>query len=436
MGAGLSGLTAAYHLKERQVLVLEANSVPGGVCRQGSFRGLAYPAGSAYFYYPGDPAWQAWYRELGLPLADALVDEPVSALLYEGRWYPDCFSQSGFRKLPLPSHAKDGVMKLIDRLAAWEEDWDLIGSDSLPNPELDAISLAHFLEREQGLPPQVTSIFAPYCRSCLGAGPEAVSALAGLFFLMAEFSKESRIAAFPEGNARLAQALAQSLSPPVCCGHTLVSLEPSLESVDLLVWDSLSERGYRIQAGVVILAQGKFSARHVLPSQAGWDIDVFQRFRYSSYVVAALCGSISLESRGYENWVAGDENFSDFILSPRIPKAGEPRVMTVFAPQPYAQNRAALLRTPPEEKAKAILIAVDRHFPGTAREVEEIHLYRFGHAQIVPYPGFLSALKGNIDQRQGRIILANSDLEGLPCIEAAIVQGQKAAHQARILLMG
>lgn len=434
VGGGLSGLTAAYHLKERQVLVLEAGSVPGGVCRQGAFRGLAYPAGSAYFYYPGDPAWQAWYEELGLPLADSLLAEPVSALFYEGRWYPDCFSRSGFQQLPLPSRAKDGVLQLIDRLAAWEEEWELIGSDTLPNPELDAISLAHFLEKEQGLPPQITGIFSPYCRSCLGAGPEAVSALAGLFFLMAEFSEKSRSAAFPEGNAGIAGALARALSPPVRCDQIVVTLEPNPEGVDLLVWDSPRERGYRLQAGVVILAPGKFAARRILPSPAGWDLAVFQRFRYSSYVVAALCGSISLDSRGYENWVAGEENFSDFIMSPRTPRAGEPRVMTVFAPQAYAQNREALLRTPPEEKAKEILTAVDRHFPGTAREVEEIHLYRFGHAQIVPYPGFLTALKGNIAPSQGRIILANSDLEGLPCIEAAIVQGQKAAQQAQILL--
>jgi len=52
----------------------------------------------------------------------------------------------------------------------------------------------------------------------------------------------------------------------------------------------------------------------------------------------------------------------------------------------------------------------------------------------VPYPGFLTALKGNSAQEQGRIILANSDLEGLPCIEAA--QGQKAARRAQTLLTG
>jgi hypothetical protein len=234
----------------------------------------------------------------------------------------------------------------------------------------------------------------------------------------------------------IAQALVQSLSHPPRYGQILTRLEPSPQGVDLLVWDSRDNRGYRVQAGVVILAVGKFAARHILPTQAGWNLEMFTRFRYSSYVVAALCGHLSLESPGYENWVVGEEHLSDFIMSPRSPRSGEARVMTVFAPQPYPQGREALRRAQPEDKAKELLTTVERLFPGTGREVEEIRLHRFGHAQIVAYPGFLTALKGNMAPVQGRIILANSDLEGLPCIEAAIVQGQKAAQRARDLLAG
>jgi monoamine oxidase len=436
VGAGLSGLTAAYHLRDRGVLLLEANEVPGGVCRRGSYQGLDYPAGSAYFYYPGEPSWEAWYRELGLPLADSLVTAPVSALFYQDLWYPDCFSREGLQSLPLPGNAISGLLNLAEKLAAWEEVWDPLGSEVLPDPELDRITLAQYLEQEQGLPPQVTQILTPYCRSCLGAGPEAVSAWAGLFFLMSEFSEKARSAAFPGGNAMIAQALVQSLSHPPRYGQILTRLEPSPQGVDLLVWDSRDNRGYRVQAGVVILAVGKFAARHILPTQAGWNLEMFTRFRYSSYVVAALCGHLSLESPGYENWVVGEEHLSDFIMSPRSPRSGEARVMTVFAPQPYPQGREALRRAQPEDKAKELLTTVERLFPGTGREVEEIRLHRFGHAQIVAYPGFLTALKGNMAPVQGRIILANSDLEGLPCIEAAIVQGQKAAQRARDLLAG
>lgn len=432
VGAGLSGLTAAYSLRRRDLMVLEAAEEVGGVCQSGNYRGVPYPAGSAYFYYPWEASWQEWYRELGLALDEVLIAPPMSALFHEGRWYPDCFSETGLRSLPLPKAAVDGLLKLAADLINLEDVWDL-GIDTLPLPELDKVSLAHYLEVERGLPQEVSLLLAPYCRSCLGAGPEAVSAWAGIFFLMSEFSPGTRAVAFPEGNARLAQALAQALPRPPRRRQTLVGLRPRAQGVDLLVWDGDGQDFYRWEAGAVILAVGKFLARRLLAPGCGWREEDFQPFRYSSYVVAALCGPITLEAPGYENWVTGAGEMSDFILTPRKPQGGS-RVLVAFAPQPYPQGRGPLLQAQAEPQARNLLAALEGRFPGTGAEVEEVRLYRFGHAQVVPYPGFLTFLRSRFPREQGRIILAHSDLEGLPCIEAAIVQGQKAAGLAFAVL--
>ncbi len=232
----------------------------------------------------------------------------------------------------------------------------------------------------------------------------------------------------------MVQALAKSLAQPVQTQQTVVSLKNTPEGVHLLVWDGAAQRPWRLEAGVVILAAGKFVARRLLPPDCGWEPDSFEAFRYSSYVVAALCGNLSLEAPGFENWVTGEPTFSDFILTPRSAAPGSPRVMVVFAPQPYPQGRAPLLAKTPEQQGEEILAAAVRHFPALKEEVEEIHLYRFGHAQVVPYPGFIHFLKGRLSPQEGRLILANSDLEGLPCVEAAIAQGQKAARRAQAVL--
>jgi monoamine oxidase len=433
VGAGLSGLTAAWFLRQRDVLVLEAGEEIGGVCQSGNYQGVLYPAGSAYFYYPWEASWQEWYRELGLALDEALISPPMSALFHEGRWYPDCFSETGIRSLPLPAPGVDGLLKLGEDLATLE--LGDLGQDTLPRPELDKVSLAHYLENERGLPREVTWLLAPYCRSCLGAGPEAVSAWAGIFFLMSEFSPGSRAAAFPEGNARLAQVLAQALPRPPRRRQTLVGLRSHPRGVDLLVWDEGEKGFYRWQAGAVVLAVGKFLARHLLSPGCGWRNEDFQPFRYSSYMVAALCGAISLEAPGYENWVTGSGEITDFILTPRVFREGR-RVLVAFAPQPYPQGRSPLLTARAEDLARNLLTALENRFPGIGKEVEEVRLYRFGHAQVVPYPGFLTFLRGGFAAAQGRVILAHSDLEALPCIEAAIIQGRKAARRAQAVLEG
>jgi protoporphyrinogen oxidase len=432
VGAGLSGLAAAYDLRDREVLVLEAGSRPGGVCLPGSYQGVPYPAGSAYFYHdPGDQETLAWYRELGLNIEEALVAPPASALFDQGRWRPDCFSAAGLSSLSVAPGVREKLLKFADELEQYEASWDPLATPFLTRPVWDQCSFQDYLETIERLPREVTALFEPYCRSCLGAGPEAVSAWAGLYFLMAEFSARSRIGSFPEGNARLVQALAASLDNRLRVGQTVVGLKNRPDAVHLQIWDEAGQRPWVLEAGMVILATGKFAARRLLPPDCGWDLELFEEFRYSSYVVAALCGKLSLEAPGFENWIVGEPAFSDFILTPRSAPPGSPRGMVVYAPQPYPNGREALLTKTPEEQGQEILAAVARHFPGIEAEVEEIHLYRFGHAQVVPYPGFIHFLKGRLSPQEGRFILANSDMEGLPCVEAALAQGRKAARRVR-----
>jgi len=430
IGAGLSGLTAAYHLRERQVVVLEANDQPGGVCLAGSYQGIPFPAGSAYCYYPWDEPWRQWYAQLGLDLDQALIQPPASALWLRDRWLADCFTLDALPEWPVLPSDIPKLRRLLEDLAAWEETWEVLGTRRLPEPSLDQISLAQYLEQARGCSPQVTAVLDPYCRSCLGAGPEVISAWAGLYFLMSEFSPASRLAAFPQGNARITTALSQALPQPVRCRQTVVALRPGPSGVHLLIWDR-SARSYRcLAAGVVIMAAGKHVARRLLGDRWGWSQEDWQHFHYSSYVVAACLGPISLSAPGYENWVVGEPAFSDFILAPRAAAAGQDRVLVLYAPQAYPQGQAHLLEQSPAAQAELLLAALERHFPGTRAEIREMQLFRYGHAQILATPGFNTWVRRHCPGARGPIILANADLEGLPCVEAAIVQGQRAAREA------
>ncbi|MEJ5329695.1 MAG: FAD-dependent oxidoreductase [Desulfobaccales bacterium] len=435
VGAGLSGLTAAYHLRDREVVVLEAGAAPGGVCLTEEYEGIPYPAGSAYSYYPWTEAWAAWYRDLGLDVEAAVVEPPASALYYRGQWFPDCYSAAGVRQLPFPPAVREGLLRLAEDLAAWEEEWDPLGEEEFSRPELDRLSLADYLERERGLPPVATAFFAPYCASCLGALPHQVSAWAGLSFLMSEFSTSARLMAFPEGNARLVTALVAALPRAPRLGQVVVGLRFSRDRIRLLARGARGE-ALCVEAQVAILAGGKFAMQHLLPPEAGWPAEDFRHFRYSSYVVAALLGPLEIQAPGYENWMMEEEAFSDFILSPRRAEARTRKAMVLYAPQPFPTGRRELLDQPAEVQAERLLQAVARRFPAAAAAVEEVRLYRFGHAQVVPYPGFLTLLKkeGRPRPVKGRLILAHSDLAGLPCVEAAILEGQKAARRAREVL--
>ena len=73
VGGGVSGLTVAYRLRDRDVLLLERESQPGGVARSETWQGLEYSIGAAYIIDPDpsstDPREQAGFallEELGL----------------------------------------------------------------------------------------------------------------------------------------------------------------------------------------------------------------------------------------------------------------------------------------------------------------------------------------------------------------------------------
>jgi len=77
IGAGISGLSAAWQLKDRNILVLEKNSTPGGRIKTGTCHGISYDLG-AVFSLPA--------ASLLFPLKSELIDEsPLLALWYQGR---------------------------------------------------------------------------------------------------------------------------------------------------------------------------------------------------------------------------------------------------------------------------------------------------------------------------------------------------------------
>lgn len=436
IGAGLAGLTAAYHLRERRLAVLEAGDRPGGVCLAGSAEGITFPAGSAYCYYPWNDTWRQWYAQLGLEMAAALVAPPASALWLDGTWLPDCFTAAAISAWPVSLADKEKLRLLIEDLARWEETWDVLGTRQLPAPDLDQVTLAHYLEQIRGLSRQVTVLLDPYCRSCLGAGPDVISAWAGLYFLMSEFSPTSRLVAFPEGNARLTAALERTLPQPVRCQQTVVAVRPRREGGDLLIWDGQARTFRCLAAEVIIMAGGKHVAARLLGDSWGWSQQDWQRFRYSSYVVAACLGPLPLTAPGYENWVPGEPAFADFLLTPRDAEPGAEKALILYAPQAYPAGRTTLLQQPEETQANILLAALARHFPGTLAAVRAVHLYRFGHAQILATPGFNTWVRREFCPARRPIILANSDQEGFPCVEAAIIQGQQAAQTALAYLKG
>ncbi len=103
IGAGPAGLTAAYELSKRRVnsLVLEKDSIVGGISRTESYKGYRFDIGGHRFFTKVDRVMDMWKEVLG---GDFLKRPRLSHIYYKGQFflYPlkpfDVFKKLGLKE--------------------------------------------------------------------------------------------------------------------------------------------------------------------------------------------------------------------------------------------------------------------------------------------------------------------------------------------------
>jgi NAD(P)-binding Rossmann-like domain len=104
-GGGVSGLTAAYHLQHRDVLLLEKEPHWGGNAYAMEYEGSTYATGSAFIWSDSDAF--SFAREIGLEMLP--VDCPDGSII-NGEFVPDTWGD-GLNKLPYPPITRDSFKK-------------------------------------------------------------------------------------------------------------------------------------------------------------------------------------------------------------------------------------------------------------------------------------------------------------------------------------
>ncbi len=199
LGGGLAGLAVAALLHDRDLILLERESEPGGVAKSGRWRNVDYALGSAYFVDLAEP-FGAFYDMLGL--RPRPVPEPVDRLLTGAPGAQDPF-QSELRK------PYESLKKLLRAVADSSEFPKIpIKEASDAALALDRLSLLDFLTREN-VDAGLFGFIDAFCLSALGAPAGEISAYAGVNFL-SEIGVP--IYAFPGGNAALARAMRREWS--------------------------------------------------------------------------------------------------------------------------------------------------------------------------------------------------------------------------------
>ena len=432
VGGGVSGLTAAYLVKDRDFLILEKETHWGGNAYLEEYQGMAFATGSAFTDRSETPVMNL-AKELGLEMLP--IDNPDPSII-RGDFVPDTWG-TGLDHLPYPAEVRASFKKFRDTVLK------IPVQPTLPLPEdwpLDSRSRYRELDNEpfskyfHGYAPEVMAWWDGFGPSNWGARTEETSALLGITAVqgMAPGTPDGRIT-WPGGLGAITQRLTQVLKPRygdrMIAGATIVAVEQQKNEARV-TYMCLSELK-TVAAKVVIMATPKFITWRLVDGLPPEQREAMKRIRYIPYPVVNLIFDQPVFNKGYDTWCPGN-SFTDFIVADWTIRNNpgyehKKDILTCYTPL-EAKDRGQLLT---EEGARDIAGRVLKDFqklvPGSNVDPLEVHIYRRGHPLYMSTPGNFTQVLPLVRRPMERIFFANTDSEGP---ESTTSQGIVAAERA------
>lgn len=418
VGGGVSGLSAAYFLKDQDFLLLEKEPHWGGNATMEEYQGQAFSTGSAYDYKGTDSDQLA--RELGLTPLPISSPDPT---IIKGKWVPDTWGV-GLDELPFPAEVRASFKKFRSDM--------LLLADDKNQEQFDNIPLAKYLK---AYAPEVKQWWDVYGLSNYGAkstDSSTMVALAELKDLAGMATNDTRVT-LPGGNAVLAQKLSQTLQAKyadrMIADATIVAVDPQKTEVHVTYSHAGALRS--VAAKFVIMATPKLIAARLVTGLSDDQTDAMRSIRYVPYAVINLIFDKPVYNRAYDTWCPGtafaDVVVADWVSLRQADYKLKNNILTFYTPISEL-DRNKLLKT---EGCRQIAANVMRDFqkllPEFNVEPIEVHLYRRGHGIFLSTPGIATKLIPAANQPLERIVFASTDSIGGESLLSSAVESAKRA---------
>jgi len=428
VGGGMSGLSCAWFLRDRDFLLLEKEENWGGNAYLEEYAGQAYATGTAYTSKK-ESGVIGLCKELGIePLP---IDCP-DGLILNREFVPHAW-RDGLDHLPYTRNVRESFRKFKQ---------DMLKVDLVKRAgELDAAPLTDFLK---GYAPELKAWWDTYGPSNWGAAAADTSALVGLGDFQDFAGKEpDERATFPGGlgaiSRKLAERLHASHSGRMLGGATVVAVEQGKS--DVTVTYMYQRQMTAVTAKAAIMAAPKFIARRLVAGLPQAQQDAMHQIRYAPYPVVNVIFDKPVFNGGYDTWCPGN-TFTDVIVADWVVR-NQPgyhqknNILTFYTPLREADRARLLTEEGARELAASVLRDWLKLLPGSNADPVEVHIYRRGHPMFMAAPGTYTKLIPAARQPMGRIFFANTDSAGpVSTTSGAIEASQRAIGEMKRMLEG
>jgi protoporphyrinogen/coproporphyrinogen III oxidase len=404
VGGGVSGLAAAYYIKDHEWMLLEKEPHWGGNAFGMDSHGATYATGAAFMLDDKDDAAQlAKELELGL-----LPINSWDGTIHNGEFVADTWGE-GIDKLPYPEKVREDFKKFRKEILAIDLD--------KRRDELDQVPLTNFLK---DYTPELRQWWDGYGPSNWGAMSHETSAMLAIDDLQSNAgeNRSSTRSTWPGGNGALTKKLAEKLQAKnaahMLAAATIIAVEEQKNEVHVTYTHAGQLK--TVAAKAVIMATPKFITARIVKNLPEAQREAMMKIRYIPYPVVNLVYEKPVFDKGYDTWCPGN-SFTDFIVADwtvRNQPNFNPKVHIISCYTPLHENERYRLLT--DEGARDVATKVLRDFkhlmPSTNVDPIEVHIYRRGHPMYMGTPGTFTKVQPIARKAMKRIFFACTDSEG------------------------
>jgi len=429
VGGGAAGLTAAYRLKDRDFLLLEALPQIGGNSMYAEWEGIPYSLGGQYISFregQADPVWDLC-DELGL-----VPDEDTSPLIvvFPGNFQlANPYGAMSFLRMPLPWRVKRDMVRFFFM--------DIPNVDYKGRKEeLDKMPFTEFMK-------QYSPEFRKWYDDMAKEYPkvEDASAYYAVKSLRESDYVSAKVASFPGGLGRINLTLAEKIETTkpgrILTNAFAYSVRHDSDGRVLATyWHDGKIHTVRAKAAIINAEGGV--AREILKDMPSELKKAMDGMRHISYPVSHFCFREPIYQGGYRVGVMNCPTIravtaQDWFSRSKGPE--RPNILSVFR-----MLRLDEADIPKEKDAMAEAVAetlgqLDLHFPGTMEKLEAIQVWLRTRNFCVPYPGYITEVFPKLGKPYGNIFFANAEyLYPISHFPEAVVAGATAAENVERLL--
>jgi monoamine oxidase len=428
VGGGMSGLSAAYFLGDKNFLLLEKEEHWGGNAYGEDYQGQGFATGSAFDFRGSEADRLA--QELGLKQLPINNSDPT---IVKGKWVADTW-RSGLDELPYSATVRESFKKFRKDMLALKMNQDAEKFDNEP--------LTKYLD---GYAPEIKEWWDTYGPSNWGARAAETSAFVGLGDLQeigAENFEDHRVT-LPGGNGAITKRLAENLESKhreqLVGGATVVAVEQGKGQVNVTYFHAGQMKA--VTAKAVIMTSPKFITSRLVADIPDEQQEAMKSVRYIPYPVVNLIFDKPVYNRGYDTWCPGN-TFTDIVVADWTVRnehgyKQKSNILSFYTPLRESERYKLLTIEGCQKLAAGVVHDFQRLSPEFNVDPVEVHLYRRGHPLFMSVPGNFTRIRPVASRPMEFVFFANTDsISRVSDISGAVTSGRLGAEWATKILSG